>query len=86
MQCVWLPLAAPGARMTGTAPSRCRGLARTALRHRRIAIKGTPYLVGARRRDSAPGSSLCKKEPRPWGQPHTSKEVADPRDSGYAAG
>jgi hypothetical protein len=41
-------------------------------------ICGTPYLVGARRRDDAPGGSLCKKEPRPWGQPHTSKEVADP--------
>ncbi len=68
------------------ASSRRHGLARAALHHRRIAIKGTPYLVGARRCDGAPGSSLCKKEPRPWGQPHTSKEVADPGDSGYAAG
>lgn len=69
-----------------TASSRRHGLARAALHHRRIAIKGTPYLVGARRCEGAPGSSLCKKEPRPWGQPHTSKEVADPGDSGCAAG
>jgi hypothetical protein len=66
--------------------SRRRGLARAAPGHRRTPSSGTTYLVGARRRNGALGGSLCKKEPRPWGQPHTSKEVADPQDSGYVAG
>ena len=73
MRCMWLPLAAPGSRgregrTPGTRDAARRGpWARPGWQQPAHRDHRTPYLVGARRRDDAPGGSLCKKEPRPWG-------------------
>ena len=84
MQCMTLPRAVLGADVTRVPTQPAPQAPASRAVSRRTTINRTTYLVGARRRDGAPGGSPCKKEPRPWGQPHRSKEAAEPE--GSAAG